>query len=561
MDKQALISIDLIDHNPYQPRQSEDPAVVSEIAESIRQNGLMQVPVARQMNGRYQLAFGHTRLAAFKQLQEETMPLILRELDDLQLFELGVAENIKRRDLNPIELGESMRRYMHDFGKNSVETGEFFNVSPEAVRGAVRLLNLPETLQAGVADGTITQNNARRLLTLQRVAPKEVNKVSKELIKNKAADPDEVISKALKDSGNSVEMFQKWQRGEPLAGVALWPLRTPAEAFPSKHLADLTVSQAAKLLDINLKTYQDKLVWQDRINGLANGTKPEDFSESADSGAIERLAHLIKPPACTACPFYARIDGSHFCTFKACHSRKTKAWKEDQIQTASKTLKIAIYDSATDGKDTYPMISYRDEHVKLVKDTHADLRLKAGMTYANFEGVPEGFVIVAVGKTAENLHKADERKNGDRSSSENNESYLKEQRRLSQMRDANEAAVYEFLWNVATPALQCVMSGVTSLDFLNQFADRVVRGVPAEEPGRKATKAVKVDFYRRAILFSLLDDGLWDICQKKHPVAAIAKHLQGVATTWGVKLPKNWMEVAAEADKGIKLPVEEKVAA
>ena len=124
------------------------------------------------------------------------------------------------------------------------------------------------------------------------------------------------------------------------------------------------------------------------------------------------------------------------------------------------------------------------------------------------------------------------------------------------IREARQMALYEFLWNVATPAFECVMSGVTNVDFLEKFADRMVRGVPAEELEKKATKAAKAAFYRRSILFSLLDDDLWDISQKTKPVTAMAKQLQGVATTWGVKLPKDWMAVAAEADKGIKVPAE-----
>src|SRR6185503_12729563 len=173
METQTLVPLDKIDSNPYQPRQTEDTEAVAEIAESIKRNGLMQIPTARQVNGRYQLAFGHTRLAALRLNGEDCMPLIIRELGDLQMFELGVAENIKRRDLNAIEEAESMRRYMDEFGMNSVEAGEFFNVSPEKVRQAVRLLNLPEAAQEKLAKGTITQTTARTLLSLQKVAPEE----------------------------------------------------------------------------------------------------------------------------------------------------------------------------------------------------------------------------------------------------------------------------------------------------------------------------------------------------------------------------------------------------
>lgn len=564
MDKQTLIQLDLIDPNPYQPRQGEDGDVVVEIAASIKKNGLMQVPTARSVNGHYQLAFGHTRLAAFKLLEESSMPLIIRELTDLQMFELGVAENIKRRDLNDIELAEAMRRYMQEFKKNSVETGEFFNVSAANVRDIIRLLNLPETLQAGVADGTFTRNNARRLLTIQRVAPKDVEKVANKLKGD--ADPDQVISEALKNTGTSVEMWQRYQSGEPKAGHHLWTLRTTAEAFPQKHLPELKGGDVARALGI--EKLQDLQKWIDWLRmGFLHGPmapndkEPEEtmadylIRKGAPEDVIDRIVHLLNPPSCTTCPLYAKVDGSHFCTFRMCHTRKSRAWETHQIQTASKKLGIAIYDAKVDGKDFAYISSYDEPDKQLVEKGNADLRLRKGTNWGqHFAGVPDGFSIVIIGEALKKKRKAATSNNQNRHQS--SDEYFAEQKRLREIREARHTAVYEFLWNVATPAFQPVMSGVTSVEFLNQFADRVVRGVPAEEPGKKATKAVKADFYRRAILFSLLDEDLWDICQKNKPVTAMAKHLQGMATTWSIKLPKNWLAVAAEADKGIKVPAE-----
>lgn len=557
MNNPKLIPIDQIVANPYQPRESEDPAVVTEIAESIKHNGLMQVPTARQLNGHYELAFGHTRLAAFKLLKESTMPLIVRELSDLQMFELGVAENIKRRDLNPIEQARAMHRYMKDFGKNSVQTGEFFGVSAEKVRSTIRLLNLPENLQGGVADGSITQTDARRLLTIQRVAPNDVEKVAQKLKSD--TDPDRVISEALTNTGKSIEMWQRWQRGEPQAGNNLWPLRMTAESFPQKELPELHSADVIRSLDLKStpelkKKIDTYLVWLRE--------SPEKVSayveEHADDALlIERIAHLLNPPACTACPLYAKVDGSHYCTFRTCHTRKSHAWEKHKIKTASKKLGIKIWDPKVDGKDNAHLSTWVERDKKLVANRNPDLRLKKGTNWSGrFEGVPEGYSIMVIGETLKKLRKTTS--NEQQSRSNDHETYIAEQRRLSAIREANRTALYDFLWNVATPAFQPVISGVTSLDFVQQFADRVVRGVPAEEPDKKAKKDVKLDFYRRAILFSILDDDdLWDISQKSKPVTAVAKHLQGVATTWGIKLPKNWMALASEADKGIKVPAEE----
>jgi ParB/RepB/Spo0J family partition protein len=562
METPTLIDVELIKPNPYQPRQAEDPAAVAEIADSIARNGLMQIPTARQVNGHYELAFGHTRLAAFKLLQEETMPLIVRELDDLQMFELGVSENIKRRDLNPIEQAESMRRYMQEFKKNSVETGEFFNVSPEKVRNAVRLLNLPTVLQSGVADGSITQNNARRLLTIQRVAPDEVVHVANKLKGD--ADPDRIISESLKDTGRSVEMWQRWQSGEPRAGNRLWRLNISADKFPSRQLPELRAADVAKSLDMEL-TAELRSRIEDYIE---TATKhPEFVSEFAEANPkyanlMERIAHLLNPPACSACPLYAKVDGSHFCTLKLCHSRKSRAWEENVIQTASKKLGVLVYEAKRDGKDFGYLSSYDEPDKKLVQEHNADLRLKKGTNWSqHFDGLPEGYSIVVIGDALKKLRKRHQANNHSHNSS-NDAAYLAEQKRLREIRQANELAMYEFLWNVATPAFAVLLDGLINVDFIDTLAGRMARGVPAEEPDKKATKAVKLDFHRRSILFSLMDEDLnmWEIKQKKHPVTAMAKQLQGKATTWGVKLPKNWMDQAAEADKGITVSTETETA-
>jgi hypothetical protein len=444
---------------------------------------------------------------------------------------------------------------MKEFKKNSVETGEFFNVSSEKVRSTIRLLNLPESLQAGVADGSVTQTDARRLLTIQRVAPNDVEKVAQKLKGD--ADPDRVISETLTNTGKSVEMWQRWQRGEPQAGNHLWPLRMSAEAFPQKELPELHAADVVRSLDLKStpelkKKIEMYLVWLRESPEKASAYIEEN---PEDALLIERIAHLLNPPACTACPLYAKVDGSHYCTFRTCHTRKSRAWEFHKIKSASKRLGIKIWDPKVDGKDTAYLSSWNEPDKKLFKDRYADLRIRKGTNWSQqFEGVPEGYSIVVIGATLKKKRKSStEPIKDDRSQQE----YIAEQKRLREIREANRAAMYEFLWNVATLALLPVLSGVTSLDFVHQFADRVVRGVPAEEPDKKATKAVKLDFYRRAILFSLLDDDLWDLTQKNKPVTALAKQLQGVATTWGIKLPKNWMASAAEADKGIKVPTEE----
>lgn len=164
MNNPQEVSVSRIQPSPYQTR-TVNQATVDEIAQSILHNGLMHVPIARPIaRGFYQLAFGHHRLAAFQKLGISTMPVIIQNLSDLQMFEMGAAENLKRRNLNPIEEAELIRRYMEEFKKNSVEAGEFFSMKDVTIRAKIRLLNLPDEQKRRLAAGEITIDMARAIL-------------------------------------------------------------------------------------------------------------------------------------------------------------------------------------------------------------------------------------------------------------------------------------------------------------------------------------------------------------------------------------------------------------
>ncbi len=178
MPEPMLVPLPKIRPSRFQKRETMDPDAVCELAGSIRDHGLNQIPTARPVaGGEYELAFGHRRFEAYKLLDADNpdgrfscMPLNVEELTDLQMFEKGLAENIDRRDLNDIEKAEAMRSYMEDFGKSSAEAAAFFHCSPEAVRGTVRLLKLPDEAKDVIRRGVVNITNARTLLTLQSIA-------------------------------------------------------------------------------------------------------------------------------------------------------------------------------------------------------------------------------------------------------------------------------------------------------------------------------------------------------------------------------------------------------
>jgi ParB/RepB/Spo0J family partition protein len=531
MNDQVLVLLDQIDPNPYQPRHTEDAVAVQELADSIVRNGLLQTPTARKANGRYQLAFGHTRLATFRQLagvdpQYGLMPLNVQELSDLQMFELAVAENIQRRDLNPIEQAEAMRVYMTTFDKNSVETGAFFNVSPETVRGTVRLNDLAPAAKDALRAGKITVGIARSLLSMQKVAPVKAVEQTLQQINREAGNtvPEEVIENTIDQLENVVELWNdNHQNGKPRAGRGGWPL--DMKNFPNKHLPPLTEKDAQEAL------------------GLKNG----DFKE--------RFEHLLNPPACTACPFYMKVRGSHYCGVKLCYDRKMEAWTAQKLEDASRQLKIPVYQES-DG--TFQVLeSYRDQG--LFTKGHAGLRLISKSVAKNrshqhyfyqssFKGIDDDlFLVAATGDALQKLTKG----SGEAGSRVGKKSE-KEKAEMRMMR-VYRMRRKELLWEFT--AVSKAIFDAVPIDIVNKLKCWHFVGVDDAIPeewktGKRETAEIKANFERRELVWALTHD----VCShyRRRSMEDILKDLQKHATEWGVKIPKTLIKQAEAWDAEIK---------
>lgn len=493
MNNQILTPVKLIDGNPYQPRHAEDPVAVVEIAESIKRNGLMQIPTARELNGRYQLAFGHTRLAAFKLNNEECMPLVVRDLSDLQMFELGVAENVKRRDLNPIELAESMRRYM-EFGKNSAEAGEFFNCSEENVRAKVRLLNLPEPVQTKMRAGEVNENTARTLLSMQRITDdKTIVETLKRVDKEKGNRlPDDIIESTADRLENVVDMWNDNHReGKPRAGYHGWLLNM--KNFPNNLLEHLAPGDYVELGLV------EKGQLTDAHTAYSLGNKDADLPADLKS----KIDHLSNPPACTACPFYTKIRGTHYCGIKNCYERKTEAWMRHQLEQTSKTTGIPLY-VESDGRYVL-LVSHDDKCNALFTKKHAGLRLiskskVSGYNYQNFKGIDDDICfVVATGEAITKLGSMSTKSGGGKKSE-------KEKAEMRAMK-IYRARRRELLWECTAVAKSMfddvpldVLERINSWHFIG-IDDRI----PSEyEPAQNSKADVREDFERRALVWRLL---------------------------------------------------------
>jgi ParB family chromosome partitioning protein len=161
------VDVNNISANPKQPRTVFDEDLLTELALSIKEVGLLQPPVVRSIgNGKYQLIMGERRFRAAKLAGLKSIPVIIRQTSDDQLLREALIENIHRSQLNPLEEGAAYQQLLNDFSYTHDELATKLSKSRPAITNTMRLLNLPPTVQRKVAAGVISAGHARALLSL-----------------------------------------------------------------------------------------------------------------------------------------------------------------------------------------------------------------------------------------------------------------------------------------------------------------------------------------------------------------------------------------------------------
>jgi ParB family chromosome partitioning protein len=161
------ISIDLLEPGPYQPRGPIDPASLSDLVDSVRAQGLLQPLLARPHPanpGRYQIIAGERRWRAAQAAGLHSVPTLVRALGDVEAMAAGLVENLQRQDLNAIEEAEGYRRLVTEFDMTQETLATSVGKSRSHVANTMRLLNLPNTVQAEVKKGALSAGHARALL-------------------------------------------------------------------------------------------------------------------------------------------------------------------------------------------------------------------------------------------------------------------------------------------------------------------------------------------------------------------------------------------------------------
>ena len=162
----TTVDISEIKPNRFQPRTAFKAEKLDELVASIREKGIVQPILVRKAEEGYELIAGERRFRAAQRLNLQKMPVIIKEVDDVNAMELALIENIQREDLNPIEEAKAYKRLSSEFGFTQEKIAQSVGRDRTSVTNIMRLLSLPEQIQQLILDDAITMGHARALLTI-----------------------------------------------------------------------------------------------------------------------------------------------------------------------------------------------------------------------------------------------------------------------------------------------------------------------------------------------------------------------------------------------------------
>ena len=176
------IDIGLIDRNPEQPRKIFDDEALAELAESIKNYGVIQPIIVKQKGDRYEIIAGERRWRASRLAGLKTIPCIIKDYTEQEISEIAMIENMQREDLIPIESAKAIKSLINQYNLTQDEVADKIGKSRPAVANTLRLLSLPESIIALVESNKLTAGHARALLAIE--SPAKQKEVALQIIQN-----------------------------------------------------------------------------------------------------------------------------------------------------------------------------------------------------------------------------------------------------------------------------------------------------------------------------------------------------------------------------------------
>lgn len=166
MRPDSTLPISEIKPNKGQPRKAFRPEELAELADSIKQNGILQPLLVRKKGSGYEIVAGERRYQAAKAAGLSEVPVVIREISDDEVFKLALIENLQRSDLSPLEEAQGYRQLIKEKGLTQEELAKILSKSRSAITNTLRLLDLPEEVQGLVEEGKLTAGHARAILAV-----------------------------------------------------------------------------------------------------------------------------------------------------------------------------------------------------------------------------------------------------------------------------------------------------------------------------------------------------------------------------------------------------------
>jgi len=163
----AELDIGLIKPNPLQPRMKFEEKAIDELAQSIRESGVLQPLVVVHEGASYKILIGERRWRAAQRAGLSKIPVLIRNIPKEQQLEISLVENLQREELNPIEIALAYRRLTDELGYTQEEVADKVGKDRASVANFLRLLKLPNALQEGLQDGNLSMGHAKALLALE----------------------------------------------------------------------------------------------------------------------------------------------------------------------------------------------------------------------------------------------------------------------------------------------------------------------------------------------------------------------------------------------------------
>src|SRR3954466_9605210 len=196
-EKIQQVNLGTVVPSPLQPRKNFAPEALAELVESIRQHGIIQPLVVRNVGGKHELIAGERRWRAAHEAGLSQVPVITRVATDLEVLELSLIENLQRADLNPIEEAQAYSRLANEFGMRQEDIAQKVGRSRAAVANSMRLLDLHEQVRGWVTQGLLSVGHAKVLLGLK--AQDEQLAVAETILRRSATvrDAERLVARQL----------------------------------------------------------------------------------------------------------------------------------------------------------------------------------------------------------------------------------------------------------------------------------------------------------------------------------------------------------------------------